>query len=129
MIKADYNQGKNLVTIEFEGVVDMAQAEKFYPEIRKIVPHHGKEFTLLTDFTLLKKMDSKVLDLIKENMDFFNRAGVTKILRVIPDPEQDIGFNILSLFHYSKKVILMTLPSREEAEKHLASNKDYKIDY
>jgi len=119
MIKARYDQEHNAVMIEFEGKIDAAQAEQFYPEIQKIVPKHGKGFKLLSDFTKLDEMDMEVRGTIKKTMDFFNQQGVTEIIRVIPKPEQDIGFGIMSIFHYSKEVVIVTLKSREEAEARL----------
>ena len=119
MIKAGYDQQHNAVIIEFEGKIDASQAEQFYPEIQKIVPKDGKGFRLLSDFTKLDEMDFEIRGTIKKTMDFFNREGVTEIIRVIPYPEKDIGFGVMSLFHYSKKVVIITVQTREEAEEHL----------
>ena len=115
MLKAAYDKEKNLVTVKFEGKIDFAQAEPFYEEVQKILPTCGKGFKLLTDFTLLDQMDIEVQPLIKKTMDLFNEKGVTEIIRIIPTPEQDFGFSIMSLFHYSREVKSMTVQSREEA--------------
>ena len=123
MIKARYDSEVNAVIIEFEGKIDALQAERFAPEIQKVVPKHGKGFKLLTDFTRLDAMDLEIQGIIKKTMDFFNEQGVTEILRVIPTPEQDIGFNIMSLFHYSKDVKFLILQSRQEAEERLRNKK------
>ncbi len=64
-------------------------------------------------------MDFEVRGTIKKTMDFFNQQGIMEIIRVIPKPEQDIGFGIMSIFHYSKEVVITTLQSREEAEERL----------
>ena len=52
-------------------------------------------------------------------MDLFNAKGVAMVVRVIPDPKRDIGLNILSLFHYSRKVRIVTVKSLDEATKLL----------
>ncbi|HXV27738.1 MAG TPA: hypothetical protein VD913_02115 [bacterium] len=119
MIKYRYDPKINTLIIEFEGKIDAVQAEQFYPEIQKIVPEDVKDFRLLSDFTNLDEMDFEVRSTIKKTMDFFNQRGVTEIVRVIPDPGKDIGFGIMSLFHYSKNVIIVTLKTRQEAEEHL----------
>ena len=119
MLKANYDKEKNVVTVEFEGAVDTDQAEKFFPELHKMVPKDRKGFRLLTDFTLLEKIDIKVQDYIKKTMDFLNQQGVKEILRVVPTSDQDFGFNILSLFHYSRDIKSLTLKSRQEAEENL----------
>ena len=123
MIKVSYAHEHNTVIIEFIDRVDVAQAEQSYLDIQKIVPTCGKGFKILTDFTLLDRMAFEVQGIIKKSMDFFNQHGVTEILRVIPDPEQDFGFNILSPFHYSKEVKFLTLQSREEAQARLRNEK------
>jgi hypothetical protein len=51
------------------------------------------------------------------------RRSVTEIIRVIPDPNMDIGFNIMSASHYSKQIKVHTVRSRQEAEAHLGSEK------
>src|SRR5258706_10433719 len=119
MLKANYDQERNTLILEFQGKVDAAQAEPFYRDIRGIIPNDGKGFKLLADFTLLEQMDIEVQDSIKKTMDFFNQHGITEILRVIPSPEQDFGFNIMSIFHYSRDVKSMTFQSRNEAEELL----------
>lgn len=119
MIKGHYDEDHNLVTVEFEGIIDLAQAEAFYPEVRKIVPRHGRGFRMLTDFSKIQKIREEVNPAVKKAMDYINENGVTEIIRVVPTPDQDPGFNILSIFHYSKKVRIVTLTSRSEAENRL----------
>lgn len=115
MIKASYDQEHNTVIIEFEGRVDASQGEPFYAELQKIVPKDGKGFKVLTDFTSAEVMNPDIKETVKKTMDFLNLQGVREIVRVIPNPEQDIGFGIMSVFHYSKEVNIITLESREEA--------------
>lgn len=121
MIKFHYDPEHNAVVIEFAGHIDVAQVERYYPEMLKVIPKGVKGFKLLTDFTLVEEMDAQVQGIIKKIMDILNERGVTEIIRVVPDPEKDFGFNIMSAFHYSKKVKIVVLPSREEAEEQLKS--------
>ena len=58
---------------------------------------------------------------IKVNMDLCNRKWISKVVRFIPDPEKDIGFNILSLFHYRRGIPIVTCESLKEAASILAS--------
>ena len=119
MLKASYDQARNTVIIEFIGKVDVVQTESFLKDIQAVVPKQGKGFRLLTDFTALEEMEDNVQAFIKKTMDYFDQQGVTQILRVIPTLDQDFGFNLLSLFHYSKKVKFLTLKSRAEADERL----------
>jgi len=119
MIKTCYDQKRNAVIIEFEGHVEPSQSEQFLADIQKVVPNDGKGFTVLTDMTALDKMDRSVQSTVTKVMDLLNAGGVTKVVRVIPDSGKDIGFNILSVFHYSKGVKILTLETREEAMQKL----------
>jgi len=120
MLKTRYDQKRSILTVEFEGVVDARQAEQCYLDMQKILPKDGPGFKLLTDFTSLEQMEEDILPVVKKTMDLLNERGVKEIVRVIPSLDQDYGFNLMSLFHYSKKVRLLTVKSRKEAEARLA---------
>ena len=119
MIKVSYDRTCNTLVIDFIGKIDAVQAERSFLDVKKVLPKQAKGFKLLTDFTLAESMDIEIKEPIERAMDFLNERGVTEILRVIPDPAVDIGFNILSAFHYSQKVAVLTLQSWEEAEAKL----------
>ena len=119
MIQVSYNEKQNTVIIEFSGKIDVRQVEQHYPDVQKAVPKAKKGFKLLTDFTRVEEMNLDIQGPIKKTMDFLNQQGVKKIVRVIPDPAQDVGFSIMSLFHYSKEVKFLTVVSRQEAEELL----------
>ena len=53
-------------------------------------------------------------------MDMCNEKGVEMVVRLIPDPHKDIGLNIMSLFHYRRRVRLVTCETLAEAMKILA---------
>ena len=61
-------------------------------------------------------MDFECSTQIDSIMDLFNTAGVAAIVRVIPNPRKDIGFSIMSLFHYSHGVHIMTCENMEQAK-------------
>jgi anti-anti-sigma regulatory factor len=119
VINISYNQQQNTVFIEFVGKIDAAEGEQHFPNLPKVIPQHGKGFTLLVDLSLVESMDPKILKSITKAMDLMNASGVTKVIRVIPRLDQDIGLNIVSIFHYSKNVNVITVQSRKEAEDRL----------
>ncbi len=119
MIKVNYDPEYNTIIIEFEGKIDAAQGEQYLPDIQKVLSKVKKGFNLLVDLSSVQTVDPKIQGVIKKVMDLLNAQGVTKILRVIPDPAHDIGLNIMSLFHYSEEVKVLTLRSREEAQERL----------
>lgn len=111
------NDGRKLV-ITFSGNFDLAQGEQFLKGIYGIVPKLAKGFSVLTDLSLLEHMDINAGLYIERVMDLLNKGGVTKVVRVIPDQEKDIGFNIMSLFHYSPEVAIITCKSYQESEEY-----------
>jgi anti-anti-sigma regulatory factor len=119
MVNVSYDHEHNTVIVEFKGNIDAAQAEQFFSDIEQVLPRHGKGFKLLTDFSSVEAMDLAVQRGIKKAMELFNGRGVTEVLRVLPDPDMGIGFNIMSRFRYSKDIRIHTLRSREEAEARL----------
>jgi hypothetical protein len=52
-------------------------------------------------------------------MELFKTRSIGTVVRVIPDPEKDIGFNILSLTHYRRGVKIVTCETLAEAERAL----------
>ena len=68
-------------------------------------------------------MEFSVKSEIEKAMDLFNAQGVAEVIRVIPDPNMDIAFNLMSASHYSKQIRVHTLRSRQEAEAHLGNEK------
>ena len=123
MIKVRYDRERKTVIVEFEGNVDAEQARRFFVDLENIRPKSENGFKLLTDFSLVDAMEFSVKSEIEKAMDLFNAQGVTEIIRVIPDPNMDIGFNLMSASHYSKQIKVHTLRSRREAEVYLGSEK------
>ena len=123
MVNVRYDRKRNTVIVEFEGNVDAEQAKQFFSDLEKVHPKPENNFKLLTDFSLVDIMDFSVKREIEKAMDLFNAQGVTEIIRVIPDANMDIGFNLMSAAHYSKQIKVHTLRSRREAEAHLGSER------
>ena len=123
MIKADYDAECNAVSIVFQGDVDSAQAKRAYLDLEAILPKVKKGFALLTDFSSVDALEPEVQGEVKKAMDLLNAHGVAKVLRVLHDPDLDIGFNIMSSSHYSKQVQTRVFRSREEARSFLRREK------
>jgi hypothetical protein len=119
MIEIAYSEEHNVLTITYAGKIDAAQAEKFYSDIQKLGPKYKTGFKILADLSQVQCMAPETLNAVKKAMDFFNAHGVSEIIRIIPELDQDFGLNIMSLFHYSKEVKFATLNSQKEAEPHL----------
>ena len=123
MVKVRYDRERNTVIVEFEGNVDAEQAKQFFADLEKVRLKLENDFKLLTDFSLVDTIEFSVKGEIEKAMDLFNAQGVTEVIRVIPDANMDIGFNLMSASHYSKQIKVHTLRSRQEAEAYLGGEK------
>ncbi|MFI5348346.1 MAG: cysteine hydrolase family protein [Elusimicrobiota bacterium] len=116
MIKVNYDAEYNTVVVEFVGNVDAAQSKGLFLEVEKLLPKGRSAFKLLSDISEADTVEPEVENEIGKAMDYFNKRGVSEIFRVLPDPDLDIAFNVLSGAHYRKGVRIHTLRSREEAQ-------------
>jgi len=57
-------------------------------------------FKMLVDLDRLESMDTDCVDELGKMMELLDHHGLKLVVRVIPDATKDIGFNILSRFHY-----------------------------
>jgi hypothetical protein len=119
MILVETDVERALMTVTYCGHV---VPEEFGPALKLIGDGLGKlqpGFRLLTDLGGLEAMDYACAPLIDRAMDQINSRGVTVVVRIVPDPKKDIGFGVMSLFHYGKDVSVVTVESMEEAERAL----------
>lgn len=119
MYHYEIDQAANLLQLRYSGQVDAAQTQLCAKECEAVVQKLRPGFRLLTDLSQLERMDLACVPHIKRMMDLCNKAGVELVIRVIPDPRKDIGLNIMSLFHYRKRVRIVTCERLEEARKLL----------
>ena len=116
MFKVELGKAANLLTISYYGAVGPEEIIHCEKEVKLLLGELEPGFRLLTDLTDLESMDLDCLPSIKRMMDFCNKKGVHTVVRVIPDPKKDIGLNILSLFHYEKRVHIVTCKTLDEAK-------------
>jgi len=64
-------------------------------------------------------MDYACAPLIDEAMDLIDCRGVSLVVRIVPDPKKDIGFRVMSMFHYRPEVNVVTVETVEEAQRVL----------
>lgn len=116
MFTAETNPGRQLLKLDFAGRVDRNQAAACLERVKALLPGLKPGFCLLTNLTGLESMDLACEPFIDETMDLCNRAGVHRVIRIVPEPNKDIGFGIMSLFHYGQNVRIVTCTSVEEGE-------------
>ena len=125
IIKPD--RRRNLLHIKYLDHFDAKQGPAFCTCVQEEVRQLRKGFRVISDLSELNDMDVGAAPFVEQAMDICNNHGVTAIYRVIPDPTKDIGFNIMSSFHYSEEVKILNFKSLEEANHHLIWSSDAKV--
>ena len=120
MFQVEVDESKNLLTVRFWQHVGPDDAKAVFQQAATLLPRLPPGFRLLTDLSGLESMEMACVPDIRGMMDACNKQGVDMIVRVVPDPRKDIGLNILSLFHYRRRVQIVTCATLEEALKVLA---------
>ena len=111
------NLARELVHLAFVGQVDKGDSVRCRAEIEALVPTLKPGFCLLTDLSGLEEMDVACAEDIRAVMEAFRKQGIARIVRVIPDHRKDIGFTVMSYFHYGHDVVIQTFEFLAQALK------------
>jgi hypothetical protein len=107
----------NLVRVCYFGHVTAIAMKAGLAEIESLLPKTRPGFTVLTDLSGLDSMDLDCVPHLTKIMDVCKAKGIGTAVRVIPDPDKDIGFNILSIIHYRSGVRIVTCETLADAER------------
>jgi len=79
-------------------------------------------FLILSDLSHLESMDPACAPPLGTLMDLCSAGGLSTVLRVMPDPSKDIGFNIISRFHQPPPVRTETFETLADAINSVAEH-------
>ena len=119
MITIEIDATRNLLAIGFSGQVGAGEMRRRLGELQAEIGSMPRGFRLLVDLTDLKSMSTTCAPYIDQVMDLCNKKGVTKVVRIVPDSKKDIGLGIMSHFHYSRDVHIITCETVDEATRAL----------
>ncbi len=120
MFLATVNKPKQLLYLSYIQRVGVEELERGRNDIVALLADLMAGFRLVADLSSLETMDTNCAKEIGEVMDLCQQKGVALVVRIIPDPQKDIGMNILSLFHYRRGLRIVTCAKLAEAGKLLA---------
>jgi hypothetical protein len=119
MVLTATNRAKQLLYVSYIGKVGPEELVQSRTELDSLITGLAAGFRLLVDLSALESMGLDCAPEIGRTMECIDQSGVGVIVRVIPDPEKDIGFNIFSIFHYPHHPRILTCASMSEAGRHL----------
>lgn len=115
MFQIEVDKPKNLLKMAFAQHVTLDETRRWREQLAGLLTELQPGFRLLSNLSALEIMDPDCAAEIEFGMDLLNNAGISKVVRVIPDPRKDIGFNIMSHFHYRRGVKIVTCETLKEA--------------
>jgi anti-anti-sigma factor len=115
MFHASFDEAQSLLTIRFTGRVDAAQVQECAERMRTLLADVQPGWRLLTDLSAMDSMDTACVPFVRESMKLCNSKGVSMVVRVIPDARKDIGYGLLTIFHYDASVHIAACETLEEA--------------
>ena len=119
MIDVQVDPAKQLLSLSYSQHVDVQDMKRGVQQIKEALVELRPGFRLLNNLSALETMEPGCAEQIMEIMKLCNDHGIATAVRVIPDPTKDIGFNIMSRFHYSPEVKLRIYENLEVAVKSL----------
>jgi len=119
MLLVTSSRKKNLLYLSYIGEVRIGDLARHQPDVVALMAELSPAFRVLVNLSELETMDTECMTEIGGLMELIDRSGVGLIVRVIPDPAKDIGFNILSIFHYPRRPQIATCKNMIEAGKLL----------
>jgi hypothetical protein len=120
MFNANADTSKNLLTFSFSGNITRSETTSWKGQLPGLLRELKPGFKLLSDFSGVESFAVECAPDIETVMDLLNQAGISKVVRVITHPKQDIGLSIMSLFHYRRCISIITVETTEEGLKALA---------
>jgi hypothetical protein len=120
MLLATANKAKRLLCLNYIQRVLPGELQLAHNDIQALLADLPPGFRLLVDLSQVEFMDTECATEIGRTMEMIDQAGVSLIVRVIPDPAKDIGMNILTAFHYPHHPRIITCESFAEAIQKLA---------
>jgi len=120
MLKAEFDKSKNLLHVVSSRRVTAEDTARWREQLGQLLPDIRPGFKLLADLSPMDSMDLDCMPDIAWSMEALDKAGISKVVRILPDPRKDIGLNIMSLFHMRRRVPLVTCDTMEEALRALA---------
>ena len=121
MFLAEVDKSRQLLKITIANHIAPVDAKACFESLQSLLAELQPGFQLLTDLSGVKSMPTSTAPYIGQIMELCNQKGLESVIRVLPaEARNDIGFAIMSHFHYGRDVRIVTCDNLEEARSHLA---------
>jgi len=115
MILCKVDESGRVLTMSYSQHIGAEEMRRCLGTVRDLMDHLKPGFFLLTDLSNLESMEASCAPELGAIMDLCSERGMSTVVRVIPDPNKDIGFELISHFHLPPQVKTRTHQSLAEA--------------
>ena len=115
MFLAASNKARRLLHLSYIGRVSVEELQRGSKELVALLAELPTGLHILVDLERLESMDIGCAEIVGKMMEVMEQHGVELVVRVIPDPTKDIGFNLISRFHYHRSPRTVTCKTMSEA--------------
>lgn len=120
-VLAEIDKSRRPLKITFSGHIAPVDARACCESLQSLLAEMQPGFRLLTDLSGVQSMSTSTARYIGQIMELCTQKGLGSVIRVLPaEARNDIGFAIMSQFHYGPHVRIVICDSLEEARSHLA---------
>jgi hypothetical protein len=120
MFVTEFDKSQRLLRITLAGHTTAEEARSCMESVRSLLADIQPGFRLLADLGGILSMPTTAAPYIGQLMDSCAEKGVVLVVRLLPaEPNKDIGFAIMSQFHYAPDVRIVTCATMEEAANYL----------
>lgn len=119
MLVATSNKADRLLLLSYVGHIRLEGLTRQRDNVKALIAELSPGFRVLADFTNLETMDHDCAPEIGRMMEVVDQAGVSMVIRVMPDSSKDVGMNILTRFHYRQAPRIVTCETFAQALKAL----------
>jgi len=121
MIVCNVDKAGRVLTITHSRHVGVEEVRRCLGTVRDLMDELKPGFLFLADLSTLESMDASCAPELGAIMELLSAGGVSTVVRVIPDPNKDIGLGLISRFHLHPQVKTQTFESLAEAINSLLS--------
>ena len=120
MFLTEFDRSQRVLKITLAGHTTAEEARSCLDSVRSLLADIQPGFRLLADLRGILSMPTTAAPYIGELMESCAEKGVELVVRLLPaEPSRDIGFAIMSHFHYTRDIRIVTCATMEEATSYL----------
>jgi hypothetical protein len=119
MILCTVDESGEVLTMSYSQYIGAEDMKRCLETVRTLMGQLKPDFFILTDLSNLESMKASCAPDLGAMMELCSAKGISAIIRVVPDPKKDIGFDLISQFHHNPPVRTVTHGSMAEAIKSL----------